>query len=97
MISINQKQIKTTSSYSSIHTKLLVIDNVYLILPVISNDDELTKKCFRAIFELILKDNESIVIDDVNLNAMFNDKQMLSGLFNSFISLLIDSNVETTE
>jgi hypothetical protein len=75
----------------------LIIDNIYLIIPIILNNKEKIRKCFRLILELLLKNDESLKIDEINLNAIFNDKLILSHLFDSFINLLIDTTTPNAE
>ncbi len=75
----------------------MIIDNIYLIIPIILNNKEKIRKCFRLILELLLKNDESLKIDEINLNAIFNDKLILSHLFDSFINLLIDTTTPNAE
>lgn len=75
----------------------MIIDNIYLIIPIILNNKEKIRKCLRLILELLLNNDESLKIDEINLNAIFNDKLVLSHLFDSFINLLIDTTTPNTE
>lgn len=62
-----------------------------MMLPIISSNQAITIKCFRAILNLIINSESSkIHIDDINSNALFNDKQILDDLFSAFLGLLID-------
>ena len=75
----------------------MIIDNIYLIIPIILNNKGKIRKCLRLILELLLNNDESLKIDEINLNAIFNDKLVLSHLFDSFINLLIDTTTPNTE
>lgn len=89
-------------TYCIVHNKFIVIDNIYLIIPLIKSDANLLEKTFKNLLQSIFildknKENFRINIDQINLNAIFNDQSILKCLLLSFLNLLIEFGVDENE
>lgn len=85
------QMISSANDYANLHLKLLIIDNFYMLLPLIRSDPLLIQKYFRAILQHILVNAlEEVVIDKVNLNTLFNDNTLVKPLLLTFLSLLVE-------
>jgi hypothetical protein len=88
-----QTKIKDETIYSLIHTKSILLENVYLIIPLIRHEQEYLVQLLSNIIKFIhCFENENfkehLKIDEVNLNALFNDESIMKHLFVSFLSVL---------
>ena len=75
------------------HTKLLVIENAYLIIPLINSRRDLCQQMFKNLFELsfsLRKPSSRFKLDRVNSNALFNDRTLVKDFFLSFIGFLME-------
>lgn len=91
-----EHEIQKSSDFSALHLKVLVLDNFYIITPLLTHDQGLMKKYLMIILQFILKaDDKKLDIEKINLNSMFNDKSIVSGLLIASIKILIaNSNAD---
>jgi len=85
--------IETAAYYSKLHTKLLLIDNFYLIVPLVNADEALLQKYLKVILQFIFATPS--VIDKINMSSIFNDKPMLRHLLATLIDLLVEISDNT--
>ncbi|CAF0779004.1 unnamed protein product [Brachionus calyciflorus] len=95
-----EAKIKNEGFYSLVHSKSILLDNIYLIVPLIRNQSELLEQLFEMVIKLIFHfDNQEfkqkLKIDEINLNSIFNDDSLLSPLFNALLKVLIQLEDKT--
>ena len=92
-----EKEIKSVNDFAALNLKYLVLDNFYLITPLLTNDKYLMEKYLMIILQFISKSNDKILeIEKINLNSIFNDKSIVNGLLVASIKILInESNNDT--
>jgi hypothetical protein len=83
------QSIETADDYSRLHAKLLVIDNFYLIVPLVRADEALLQKYLKVVFQQIC-DAEPTVIDKINMSAIFDDKSMLKHVLMTLVDMLVE-------
>ncbi len=77
------------------HTKYILLDNIYLILPLIrsSESTDQLQAALKNILNLTFIYNSStgkeLHIDSVNVSALFDDRALLKDLLISVISVLM--------
>jgi hypothetical protein len=78
-----------------------LLDNVYLILPLIRNAESAEKlqSLLKNLLSLLFVYNnpssgKELQIDQVNVNALFNDQSLLKELLVAFINILISCEEE---
>ena len=101
--SLIQKDNINMNEYLALHLKYLLVDSFYLVVPLIRSDPGLVRLYFNALFRMLLErgagiGKEMLIVDGVNVEAMFNDKTLVKDLLVSFVGLLAehaDSSSET--
>lgn len=86
--------INDVNDYNMLHQKLLVMDNLHVIAPVLKKLDKKTlARCFRNLFIIIYQSSNSerkFQIDSVNLNAVFDNAILINDLLVSFLDLIVE-------
>jgi hypothetical protein len=93
-----KKNLKDNFVYSLLHTKYLLFDNLYVLIPLIrhqNNKKQILQKCLKNVLQLIItmsenKEFQTFKLNEINMNAMFNDQSLLKDLLISFIQLLVE-------
>jgi hypothetical protein len=96
------KRVDDMLHYSVLHTKSIISENAYLILPLLNSRHDLRQQMYRNLIEISFAfraqhEQQTFEFDAVNLNALFNDCNLVKDLFIAFLETLIDYDLNDDE
>ncbi|RNA19700.1 transmembrane 17B-like, partial [Brachionus plicatilis] len=97
-----ESKIENLTYFTIVHGKFVLLDNFYLLIPLFRHKSDDLQKICSTIIKIIfcLKNNKTgvdLLIDKININAIFNDIDLIKPLFISLVDVLkeLESNTET--